>query len=94
VARTNELDADERQPIIGGEEEVLGGVGGVGGRWCPRVARLAEWSHMHPSGTCRVADAMTVLSGDRAAQSGHRARRGRLMRFCELTRGLATPPGW
>ena len=31
-------------------------------------------------------------SGDRAAQSGHRARRGRLMRFRELTRGLAALP--
>src|SRR3974390_3258121 len=40
-------------------------------------------------------DAMTVTSGDRAAQSGHRARLGgRLMRKRELTRGLATPPGW
>src|SRR5260221_6191026 len=67
------------------------GLGVVGG---PGIARLAEWSHMHPSGTCQVAGAMTVFSGDRAAQSGHRARPGRLMRFCELTRGLATPPGW
>ena len=48
---------------------------------------------MHPFGTCRVAGAMTVISGGRAAQSGHRARLGRLMRFRELTRGLATPPG-
>jgi hypothetical protein len=36
--------------------------------------------------------AMTVASGDRAAQSGHRARLGRLMRICELTRGVVVLP--
>jgi hypothetical protein len=72
----------------------LAGLAGLGVVGVPGVARLAEWSHMHPSGTCQVAGAMTVLSGGRAAQSGHRARLGRLMRKRELTRGLATPPGW
>ena len=36
---------------------------------------------------------MTMYSGDRAAQSVFRARRGRLRLFFELTRGHATPPG-
>jgi len=56
VARTNELDAGERQPIIGGGEEVLGGVGGVRGRWRPRVARLAE-AALGPVTGLRVLDA-------------------------------------
>ena len=73
----------------------MGLQGGKGFGWLiPRGCWPAEWPHVHPSGAClRVAGAMTVISGDRAAQSGHRARRGRLMRFCELARGLATPPG-
>src|SRR6266576_5611401 len=95
--RTNELDAGERRPIIGGEEEPpgCGGCGGKGfGGWFPGgcvvggVVSRAPIRHL-PG----VAGAMTVTSGDRAAQSGHRARQCRLMRFCELARGLATPPG-
>lgn len=35
---------------------------------------------------------MTVVSGARAAQSGHRARQGRLMRVWELARGVAILP--
>jgi hypothetical protein len=38
--------------------------------------------------------AMTVASGDRAAQSGSRARRGRLMRLCELARGVVILLVW
>src|SRR6266568_4793431 len=40
----------------------------------------------------RWAGAMTVSSGDRAAQSGHRALQGRLMRICELARGWRPSP--
>jgi len=96
-ATTNELEAGKRRPIIGSEEEPLRGSGGSRGCWLvPGCAWLAEWSHMHPSGAGSGlgAGAMTVPSGGRAAQSGHRARRCRLMRFRELARGLATPPGW
>src|SRR5215813_479534 len=39
------------------------------------------------------AGAMTMYSGDRAAQSVRRARRGRLRQIFELTRGHATPSG-
>jgi hypothetical protein len=42
---------------------------------------------MHPFGACLVAGRHDRDSGDRAAQSGHRARPGRLMRSRELTRG-------
>ena len=71
---------------------LVAGVGGSAG-WFPGRAWSAEWSHVHPFGACPGAGAMTVTSGDRAAQSGHRARQGRLMRFCELARGLAAPLG-
>jgi hypothetical protein len=54
-ARTNELVAGERRPMIGGEEEPAGyGVRGLG--WVagsPSCAWSSEWSHMHPFGTCR-----------------------------------------
>src|SRR5438094_1191162 len=95
-ARTNELDVGKRRPMIGGEESACWLRGLLGRcRWLvPRCAWLAEWSHMHPSGACLwVVGAMTVPSGGRAAQSGHRARRGRLMRFCELARGWRPPFG-
>jgi hypothetical protein len=48
-------------------------------------------SHTHPFGRLhRERPPMTMASGDRAAQSGSRARQGRLMRKRELARGLAT----
>jgi len=71
----------------------VGGVGGAGSLVFPGCAVCGVVSHA-PIRHLPGGGAMTVLSGDRAAQSGHRARLGRLMRFCELTRGLATPPGW
>jgi len=83
--RTNELDADERRRIMGCEEAAVG-VGSVAGDGVPgRAWVVGEVSHAPiriPPGA-----AMTVASGDRAAQSGHRARLGRLMRFCELAQG-------
>ena len=45
----------------------------------------------HPFGAGWWAGTMTLVRG-RAAHSGQRVRRGRLMRFCELTRGLRPPP--
>ena len=53
AARTNELDADERRRIIGGEEEsfpvwLYEGSCAVPGVW------QAEWSRKHPSGAAPV----------------------------------------
>ena len=54
-ARTNELDAGKRRPIIGSEEEAFCGWADEKGRWVvPREVWLAEWSHMHPFGACLV----------------------------------------
>ena len=99
-ARANELDAGERRPMIGGEERARPGpVAGCWGRgvgWAGSrvgVRGSAEWSHIHPFGRPPGAGAMTVPSGDRAAQSDLRARRGRLRVFFELARGLVPPPG-
>jgi len=94
-ARTNELDAGKRRPMIGSEGR-LPGVWLCGGRWAglprSRVGGRSGLTCTHPAPAVRWRAAMTVASGDRAAQSGHRARRGRLMRFCGLARGLATLP--
>ena len=49
----------------------------------------------HAAPCLRGQAAMTVTSGDRAAQSATRARQwGRLVYFGELARGLAPLPGW
>lgn len=85
--RTDELDTDERRPIMGSEEAAAG----VGSGWevvsVPGRVVVGEVSHA-PIRIPPWRAAMTVASGDRAAQSGHRARLGRLMRFRELARGL------
>jgi hypothetical protein len=83
--RTNELDADEWWRIIGGEEAAAGW--GVEGRGLSPGVRVVvgEVSHA-PIRIPPERAAMTVTSGDRAAQSGHRARLGRLMRKRELAR--------
>ena len=62
AVRTNELDADERRPIMEGEEGpfMLGceGLVSVPGMW------WAEWSHKHPFGSPpEVAGAMTMCPG-------------------------------
>jgi hypothetical protein len=90
--RTYELDADERRRIMGGEE-ARGRCGVCGGRCvCPRArVVVGEVSHA-PIRIPPWRAAMTVAFGDRAAQSGHRARLGRLMRFCELARGVVILP--
>src|SRR5258708_4482665 len=83
--------------MIGSEEEPAGygvagaGVAGVvpGGVCAGRRSGLTS-THPAPPGW---AGAMTVPSGDRAAQSVLRARHGRLMDDRELARGLATPSG-
>jgi hypothetical protein len=93
AARTNELDAGKWRPIIGSGEEPPG-LAAVGGSLagppgaCGRRSGLT-CTHSAPAGET---GAMTVPSGDRAAQSGHRARLGRLMRKCELARGLRPLP--
>src|SRR5690242_17703681 len=59
-ARTSELEAGKRRPMIGGEESR----GGLWLRVAGGCAGPAEWSHVHPFGACpggRVA--MTVPSG-------------------------------
>src|SRR6516162_6632018 len=75
-------------------EEPPAGVGGWEGGLAVCPGRLVVVGVVSRAPIRRLpgGGAMTVLSGDRAAQSGHRARRGRLMRFCELARGLATLP--
>ena len=50
LARTNELDAGKRRPMIGSEESACWLRRAVRGGLVPGVWR-AEWSHMHPSGT-------------------------------------------
>src|SRR5258708_17329109 len=77
--------------MIGGGEEAAGlwvavGRGSLG--WFPGWGARgpAEWSHIHPFGRPRGAGAMTMPSGDRAAQSVRRARQGRLRLICELAR--------
>jgi len=98
-SRTNELDAGKRRPMIGGRGRAGPARVGVAlGRGSPGlVPRVGGvWrsgSHSHPFGRPRGPGAMTVLSGDRAAQSVRRARQGRLRMIYELARGLATPPG-
>ena len=94
-ARTNELDAGERRPMIGSEEEPAGcGVAGLGPvAGSPGCVVGGVVSHAPIRHLPGWAGAMTVTSGGRAAQSGHRARQGRLMRFCELARGWRPLPG-
>jgi len=72
------------------------GVAGVRGRWAwrPGVRGWSEWSHMHPSGICRVAGAMTVISGgpgllSQVIECGWAGSCG----FASSPGGLATPPG-
>jgi len=88
-ARTNELDAGERRPMIGGEEQPasrlwLPGRGCWGGS--PELCGLAEWVSQPPIRPPAWAGAMTMSSGARAAQSVRRARRGRLRMIYELAR--------
>src|SRR5215467_16368624 len=52
AARTNELDAGKRRPIIEGEEEPAGGWRMRKGDLAAPVRGWSEWSHMHPFGTC------------------------------------------
>jgi hypothetical protein len=87
-ARTNELGAGKRRPMIGSEEQPPAGLAcaKVAG-WFPGARGRRSGSHMHPFGACLVAGRHDRDSGDRAAQSGQRARPGRLMRSRELTRG-------
>ena len=98
-ARTNELDAAKRRPTIGSEEPepfcwvVLG--------WRGRLARSFPRLWLWVAGVASHAPIRLLpqaggrhdrASGGRAAQSGHRARRGRLMRICELARGSRPSP--
>jgi len=91
-ARTNELEAGKRRSMIGSEEQPPCGLAYA------KVAGLVSRSRVvvgvvSHAPIRRLPDGgshMTVASGDRAAQSGHRARRGRLMRKRERARGLAT----
>jgi hypothetical protein len=65
------------------------GLGGGAGQVAR--GRVGEASHAPiriPPGRA----AMTVASRDRAAQSGHRVRLGRLSRICELARGVVILP--
>jgi hypothetical protein len=60
-------------------------------------AWLAEWSRKHPSGVwpCDRADAMTMCSGTRAAQSDDRARPvAGSCREASAPGGLVTLPAW
>jgi len=88
-ARTNELEAGKRRPRIGSEEKPGGlWVWVARGAWVRRSSLTS--THSAPARRGRVA--MTMASGGRAAQSVLRARQGRLRRFFEFARGLATPP--
>jgi hypothetical protein len=83
-ARTNELEAGKRQPMIGSEE------GGLAVRVARGCVGPSEWSHIHPFGACPAGRRHDRAIRGRAAQSVLRARRGRLRSIFELARGLAT----
>jgi hypothetical protein len=89
-ARTNELDAGERRPMIGGGEQPASRfmVAWAGFAWggSPELCGLAEWISQPPIRPPGRAGAMTMSSGARAAQSVRRARRGRLRMIYELAR--------
>jgi hypothetical protein len=87
---------DQEHPRARKSRPVMGCWGRGFAGWFPggRVRGSSEWSHIHPSGACPGwAGAMTVPSGDRAAQSVLRARHGRLMDNRELARGPGDPSG-
>ena len=93
AARTNELDAGKRRKIIEGEEGASCGIGLCEGRVRVPGARLAEWSHKHPSGAAPVRGCHDHMSG--TGLLSHVIERGAGAGSCrksELTRGLATLP--
>ena len=80
-----------RRQIIGEEESRSSSRTGFGVLGCPGRVVIGEGLSCTHS-AARGAGRHDRGIRDRAAQSGHRARLGRLMRFCELAR-LGDPPG-
>jgi hypothetical protein len=96
-ARTNELDAGKRRPMIGGEERpasavMVAGAGGCRGG-SPELCGLAEWVSQPPIRPPAGAGVMTMSSGGPGCSVSSSSAAGPTQDDLRARPGWATPPG-